>query len=82
MKENLLLDRLQLIFRDIVDPEIILTEDLDATMVPKWDSLNHISIVVGIESEFDIEISVDELSTLNNVGDFVRLIERKYRLKS
>ncbi len=77
MSEDRLIARLQPIFRDILDPNLVLTEDLDASKVPQWDSLNHISLVVAIESEFGIELSAEELATLRNVGDMARLLAVK-----
>lgn len=77
MTQHRLLYRLQPIFRDILDPSLVLTDDLDASTVPQWDSLNHISLVVAIESEFGVEISAEELAELRNVGDFAKLLASK-----
>ena len=77
MSQHPLIERLQPIFRDILDPSLVLTDDIDASKVPQWDSLNHISLVVAIESEFGVEISADELATLRNVGDTARLLASK-----
>lgn len=79
MSQHPILARLQPIFRDILDPDLVLTEDLDASKVPQWDSLNHISLVVAIESEFGVELTAEELATLRNVGDMVRLLAAKIR---
>ena len=77
MSQHPLIARLQPIFRDILDPNLELTEDLDASKVPEWDSLNHISLVVAIESEFGVELSAQELATLRNVGDMAQLLATK-----
>lgn len=69
--------RLQPIFRDILDPDLIVTEDLDASKVPQWDSLNHISLVVAIESEFGVELTVSELASMRDVGDMVTVLQQK-----
>ena len=77
MTRETVIARLQPIFREILDPAIVVTEDLDASKVPQWDSLNHISLIVAIESDFDIELSVSELASLRDVGDMVRLLLQK-----
>jgi acyl carrier protein len=82
LKEHPLITRLQPIFREVLGPDIVLTDDLDASKVPEWDSLNHISLIVAIESEFDVELSAEELATLLNVGDMVKLLTIKMQLKS
>ena len=69
--------RLEPIFRDVLNPGLVLTEALDASTVPEWDSLNHISLVVAIEGDFGIELSVDELASLRNVGDLVNILIKK-----
>ena len=74
---NALIRRLEPIFRDVLDPSLVLTEALDASKVPQWDSLNHISLVVAIEGDFGIELTVDELATLRNVGDLVNILIAK-----
>ena len=40
-------------------------------------SLNHINLVVAIESEVDIKFNFDELSTLKDVGAMMDLILKK-----
>ncbi len=50
-KRTAFIERLQPLFREILNPDLVLTEDLDASRVPEWDSLNHISLIVAIEGE-------------------------------
>jgi acyl carrier protein len=82
MSQNVIICRLQVIFQEILSPDLVLTADLDATKVPEWDSLNHISLIVAIESEFGVELSAEELATLLNVGDMMRLISLKTGINS
>jgi acyl carrier protein len=70
-------ERLQSIFRNVLDPTLVLSDDLDASKVPTWDSLNHITLIVEIEQQFEVELTTDELADLRNVGDMVTLLERK-----
>jgi acyl carrier protein len=72
--------RLQSIFRDVLDPTLVLSDDLDASTVPAWDSLNHITLIVEIEQQFGVELTTDELADLRNVGDMVTLLENKSRV--
>ena len=77
MSRHVLFDRLEPIFREILDPDLTLTDDLDAFQVPSWDSLNHITLIVAIESEFGVEIPANELASLRTVGDIARSVESK-----
>jgi acyl carrier protein len=77
MSRHVLFDRLEPIFREILDPDLTLTDDLDASQVPSWDSLNHITLRGAIESEFGVEIPANELASLRTVGDIARSVESK-----
>lgn len=76
-KRTAFIERLQPLFREILNPDLVLTEDLDASKVPEWDSLNHISLIVAIEGEMGIELSTNDLAGLRDVGDMITLLEQK-----
>jgi acyl carrier protein len=66
------------IFRDVLDNEaIILYRKTTAADVEGWDSLAHITLIVAIEKEFKIRFDLVELKPLQNVGEFLDLIQRK-----
>jgi acyl carrier protein len=69
------LARLQDIFRAELDDDAleigIDTRQLD---LKAWDSLAHIRLVSGIESEFDFQFSLAEIEEINSVRQFVDLI--------
>lgn len=76
--ENNILDRIQLIFRDIFDNEsLIVNRSTSAADIEDWDSLNNINLIVAIEKEFKIKFILSELVSLRNVGDMADLIVRK-----
>jgi len=71
---------LQAIFQDVFDdPDFQIKPELSARDVPEWDSFNHINIIVASEMKFGVKFRAGEIEELRNVGDFVRLIERKSR---
>lgn len=70
--------RLQTIFRDVFDDDaIVITRATHAGEIPDWDSLAQINLVVAIEKEFGITMSLQDLATLTNVGDMIDLIPAK-----
>jgi len=77
-KHQKIYDRLTPIFREVLDaPNLVLSPDLSAHTVDRWDSLNHITLIVEIESLTGLSLTTDELVEVQNVGDFVELLSSK-----
>ena len=75
MTKQILLVRINEIFRDIFDDEELeIQYSTNSSDIEDWDSLNHINLVVAIESEFNIKFDLEELSNLKNVGAMIELI--------
>jgi acyl carrier protein len=71
-------ERLTELFRDLfADDDIVLGPETTAKDVEGWDSFNHISVLVAVETSFSIKMSTREVDKIANVGDLVRLIESK-----
>lgn len=65
------------IIRDVFDdPDLIVTDATNASMVAQWDSTAQINILMAVEEQFAIELSSREMDGLQNVGDLVAAIER------
>lgn len=68
------------IFHDTFDDDDIeLNAKMSADDVEEWDSLSHIRLIVTVEKSLDIRFSSSEISSLENVGQFVDLIQRKLK---
>lgn len=66
------------IFKDVFDDNsIVLTRETTAADIEDWDSLAQITLLVAIEKEFKINLSLDEVKMLRNVGDMLDIIQRK-----
>ena len=66
------------VFRETLDrDDLVLTPQLTARDVEGWESLSHILLVVAVEQKFGIKFSTGEIDGLENVGQFIALIERK-----
>lgn len=73
-----MLERVEAILRDVFDlPQLLVTPNLTAQDVEEWDSIAHIRVVVAIEQEFKVKFALGELQSLQNVGDMLRLLEKK-----
>ena len=71
-------DSLTAVFRDVLDaPGLTLTDATTAKDVEGWDSIAHVSLIVAVEKAFRVRFTTKEVKALANVGDFIRLIERR-----
>tara|TARA_Y100000739_G_C20516355_1_gene421981 strand:- start:485 stop:727 length:243 start_codon:yes stop_codon:yes gene_type:complete len=78
MEREELFQKIKEIFRDIFDDESLeIFESTNSSTIDDWDSLNHINLVVAIESEIKIKFNFEELSTLKDVGAMMDLILKK-----
>lgn len=69
--------RLNEIFSDVFDEEITLNEKTCSDDIEEWDSLEHINLMVAIESEFRIKFSMKEVNSFKNVGEMVDVILKR-----
>ena len=73
-----LFEIVQEIFRDIFDDEnLVLVESTNSNDIEDWDSLNHINLVIAIESEVNVKFNFEELASLKDVGAMLDLILKK-----
>lgn len=78
MTHSEITERLQIIFRNVFStPDIIITDDLNAEKVDRWDSLTHLTMIAEVESEFGVKFKLKELISMKNVGDMIGLIIKK-----
>ena len=72
--------RLTAVFRDVFDdPSLEISGSTTADDIDDWDSVNHITLIAAVETQFGISLSTREVKNLANVGDFMKLIESKAR---
>lgn len=78
MEQSDIYKSLEEIFQEVFDDDgISLTPETSAEDIPEWDSFNHVNIVVASEMRFGVRFRASELEELNNVGDFVKLVQEK-----
>jgi acyl carrier protein len=74
-KRTVITENLQRIFRETFnDDSIKIFEQMTATDLSEWDSINHISLVLAIEKEYDIRLNASEVGSLENVGAMIDLL--------
>ena len=68
-------ERLNQVFRDVFDDDsITVNESTTAEDIEDWDSLNHITLIDAVESEFGVRFTMGEVSGMKNVGEMAQII--------
>jgi acyl carrier protein len=71
-----ILERLQDIFRAELDnDDLVIGMDTRQADLNAWDSLAHIRLVSGVESEFGFELSLKQIEEIDSVRQFVDAIQ-------
>ena len=75
MKKEENLQKLQEIFRDIIDDEsLVLTESYSTQDNDDWDSVAMVQILLAVEAEFGVKFSTDEVANIKSVNDILKKI--------
>jgi acyl carrier protein len=61
----------------LIEEGIKLTDETGPDDIDAWDSLGHVNIITGIEDEFDIEISPEEIGEIGTIGDIKKMLAKK-----
>lgn len=69
--------RLSEVFSDVFDEKITVNPRTTAKDIEEWDSLNHITLIDAVESEFGVRFSMGEVSGMKNVGEMAEIIAKR-----
>ena len=70
-------DRLNTVFQNVFDDEDIeIFPEMTADDIDEWDSLMHITLVVAVEKEFQVNLTPSEIGGLKNVQEMIDLLEK------
>lgn len=47
--------------------------------VPKWDSLNHWTVIAKIEDVYDVEITMEEATEFKDLEDMYNILQNKLK---
>lgn len=78
MDKDAILEQLNEIFQDVFDDDTLtVTDETTAKDIEDWDSLMHIMLIVSIEKTFDMKFAMEEVTSMKNVGEMVKIISGK-----
>lgn len=82
MTREEIMNKVNEIFRDVFDDDsLIITDSTNSDDIEDWDSLEHISLIISMEKEFDLKFDIKEVNKLENVGQMVDMIREKLEEK-
>ena len=58
----------------VIDPEEV-TDDLSQASCSRWTSLYHMMLMVVLEEQFELSLSVDEMTSMTSLGEIVRVVK-------
>lgn len=74
-------ERVKQIMCDLLKvPESEMDASVSMKTCRKWDSLAHVNLMLGIEQEFGISLSTDELQRMVSYEEIVAVLRRKHAL--
>lgn len=66
------------IFQEVFDnPELVITEETNASHIKDWDSFAQINLIVALEEKYNIKFTTEEIGNLTCVGDMLNLLQTK-----
>lgn len=69
------MERINKVFKIVFsDESLTVNEETTPDEVSGWDSLQHINLISMLESEFGIQFDVDQIVSMENVGDIARSV--------
>ncbi|MCR5421063.1 MAG: acyl carrier protein [Lachnospiraceae bacterium] len=78
MTREEIMDKVNEIFREVFDDDsLVITDSTNSEDIEDWDSLEHISLIISMEKEFDMKFDIKEVNKLENVGQMVDMIKSK-----
>jgi acyl carrier protein len=71
------LEKLSRVFTSAFEEEVKLTLDTKKEDLEAWDSINHLNLIVELESEFDVTFDSHEIEGLNSIKNLIQLLKSK-----
>lgn len=66
------------VFRVVFENDSLeISEETNAGDIKEWDSFKHLSLLAVLEKTFNIKFDIDDIVSMENVGDIIKVIESK-----
>ncbi|HRH40430.1 MAG TPA: acyl carrier protein [Pyrinomonadaceae bacterium] len=71
-------EKLQQIFKEIFSDVSQINENSKRADIEKWDSLNHLNLIVELEDKFDVSFTIEEIEDLDSVAKIVKKLTNRF----
>ena len=78
--EDQMLADVNSVFQDILeDDDLVLTPAFARADQPKWDSMNHLNLIMAMEMKYGVKYSVVEIEKIQSVADLLSVTQAKLK---
>lgn len=78
MDREQIYETMKKIFKEIFDDESLeITDTTSANDIEDWDSFEQINLLVAIEDNFGLEVSLKQANAMENVGQMIDYIHER-----
>ena len=71
-------ERLNQVFLDVLGVNAAqMSDDISPDSIDTWDSMNNLRLITAIEKEFNIELTMDEIEQMLDVGSIKSVLSQK-----
>ena len=76
MTRQEIFEKLNEVFSDVFDEDIVVNDKTTAADIEDWDSLTHITLISEVEDAFGMKFSMKDVLGMQNVGEMADIIEK------
>ena len=69
-------DKVKEIMINLFELDNSTNDDISQSNTDKWDSLNHLNLIVEIEDEFNISFTPEEIASMLSLDDIVKKLKK------
>lgn len=76
MTRQEIFEKLNEVFADVFDEDVVVTDGTTADDIVDWDSLTHITLISEVEDTFGMKFSMKDVLGMKNVGEMADIIQK------
>jgi acyl carrier protein len=69
--------RVHQLFKLAMGNDVDVKLNTEKDMISEWDSINHLNLIVELENEYNLNLSMEEIEHIHNVKQIVELVSSK-----